>query len=131
MDMRTDEIVKLAKRRRLDAVLVCGQANVRALTGVNCDNAVLEVNNRIIESSNSRMGGTFNAVLYTDFRYIPMVHRVAPKLKCRDLKSFRIAGRRIGYESSISHAKFLQFQKLAPRGAKFVDVAEDLSRSAP
>ena len=116
----------LVKRRRLDAVLVCGQASVRAFAGVNCDNAVLEVNNRIIESSNRRMGGTFNAVLYTDFRYIPMVHRVAPKLKCRDLKSFKIAGKRIGYESSMPHAQFLKLQKLAPRGAKFVDVAEDL-----
>ncbi len=116
----------LVKRRRLDAVLVCGQANVRAFAGVNCDNAVLEIDNRIVESSNRRMGGTFNAVLYTDFRYIPMVHRVAPGLKCRDLKAFKARGRRIGYESSMPHAQFLKLQKLAPRGAKFVDVAEDL-----
>ena len=116
--MRLDEIRKLARRRRLDTMLVCGQANVRAITGVNCDNAILNFS--------TFPPFHFSTSLYTDFRYIPMVHRVAPELKCRDLKAFKITGRRIGYESSISHAKFLQFQKLAPRGAKFVDVAEDL-----
>ena len=110
MAMRLDKLDELAKRRRLDAILVCGQANVLALTGVNCDNAVLT-------------GGVF----YTDFRYIPMVHRVAPGLKCRDLKKLtKVAGARIGYESSIPHAQFLKLQKLAPRGAKFVDVSRDL-----
>ena len=116
--MRLDEIQKLARRRRLDTVLVCGQANIRALTGVNCDNAILNFS--------TFPPFRFSTSLYTDFRYIPMVHRVAPDLKCRDLKAFKITGRRIGYESSIAHAKFIQFQKLAPRGAKFVDVADDL-----
>jgi Xaa-Pro aminopeptidase len=55
-----------------------------------------------------------------------MVHRVAPGLKCRDLKAFKVRGRRIGYESSMPHAQFLKLRKLAPRGAKFVDVADDL-----
>ena len=41
--MRTDELVKIAKRRKLDLLLVHDQANVRALTGINCDNAVLVV----------------------------------------------------------------------------------------
>lgn len=41
--MRTEELVKIAKRRQLDMLLVRDQANVRALTGINCDNAVLEV----------------------------------------------------------------------------------------
>ena len=63
-----------------------------------------------------------------------MVHRVAPKLKCRDIKRFgtsrRGAGtsrpRRIGYESSISHARFLEWQKKFPK-AKFVDISKDLA----
>ena len=129
---RLDELRRLAKRRRLDAVLVCGQANVRAFTGVNCDNAIVEVDSsreaarhRFYASTHSATG-TYSTSLYTDFRYIPMVHRVAPELKCRDLKAFKVKGRRIGYESSMPHAQFLKLQKLAPRGAKFVDVAEDL-----
>ena len=41
--MRTEELEKIAKRRKLDLVLVANQANIRALTGINCDNAVVKV----------------------------------------------------------------------------------------
>ena len=73
--MRTEELENLAKRRKLDLVLVAGQANIRALTGITCDNAVLEV-------AGLRGCGVarFSIELFTDFRYVPMVHRVAPKL---------------------------------------------------
>ena len=119
--MRTEELEKIARKRKLDLVLVADQANIRALTGINCDNAILV----------SRLS---SLVLYTDFRYVPMVHRVAPKLKCLDIKRFGIsrsgAGasrpRRIGYESSISHARFLEWQKKFPK-AKFVDISKDLA----
>ena len=76
-------------------------ANVRALTGVDCDEAWVVV----------RDGG--EPTLYTDFRYIPMAHRVAPKLKVRDIKHFgpdlkRLWGgkgassRKIGFEKAKS-----------------------------
>lgn len=108
--MRIAELNKIAKKRKLDEVLVINQANVRALTGVNCDNAVLTLD-------------TF----YTDFRYVPMVHRVAPELKCRDLKHLEYKrAKRIGFEGSISHARFLALKKHAPR-AQFVDISKDLS----
>ena len=129
--MRIDELTKILKRRRLDMVLVANQANVRALTGINCDNAIVAV-----RRLSGRAGEKFEAVFYTDFRYVPMVHRVAPKLKCCDLKRLGTgrktlgAGasrpRRIGYESSISHARFLAWQKKFPK-ATFVDIAKDLA----
>ena len=123
--MRLEELTKIARRRRLDQVLVANEANIRALTGITCDNAIFQLATR-----NSQLVTSF----FTDFRYIPMVHRVAPKLKCRDIKRFgtsrRGAGtsrpRRIGYESSISHAKFLSWQKKFPR-ATFVDISKDLA----
>ena len=122
--MRTEELEKIAKRRKLDQVLVADPANIRALTGITCDNAVLVF----------RLA---SPVLYTDFRYIPMVHRVAPKLKVVDIKGLgkgkkgrgngeRGTGKRIGYESSIPHAKFLEWQKKFPK-AKFVDISKDLA----
>ena len=124
--MRTEELEKIANRRKLDVVLVADQANIRALTGINCDNAILAV---------KRLSGCaverFGVALYTDFRYVPMVHRIAPKLKCCDIKRFGKGKRRplrfnrIGYESSISHARFLEWQKKFPK-AKFVDVSKDL-----
>ena len=116
--MRIEELEKLAKRRKLDRVLVMTQANVRAFTGVNCDNAVVEVEGR--------------TTFYTDFRYVPMVHRVAPGLKVKDLRRLgrtRDARRetcRIGYEASIPHVQFLAWQKLFPK-ATFVDVSKDLA----
>ena len=124
-EMRTEELEKIAKRRKLDLVLVADQANVRALTGINCDNAILQT---------FQASQTFQTCIYTDFRYVPMVHRVAPKLKCRDIKRFGISRRgagtsrprRIGYESSISHARFLEWQKKFPK-AKFVDISKDLA----
>ena len=123
--MRTEELEKVAKRRKLDLVLVANQANIRALTGINCDNAILQT---------FQTSQTFHTCLYTDFSYVPMVHRVAPKLKCRDIRQFgKRAGRRspdrfnrIGYESSISHARFLEWQKKFPK-AKFVDISKDLA----
>ena len=119
--MRLEELEKIVHRRRLDLVLVVHEANIRALTGITCDNAILV----------SRL--TSHA-LYTDFRYIPMVHRVAPALKVKDIRGFgsartrdaRRKTRRIGYESSISHAKFLEWQKKFPK-ATFVDVSKDLA----
>ena len=119
-ESRLGELAKIARRRRLDLVLVSDQANIRAITGVNSDNAVLAVT--------AAGGGVApKTALYTDFRYVPMVHRVAPKLACRDIKRLKIEGSRIGYESSIPHSRYLSFVKRARR-AKFVDVAEDMAR---
>ena len=117
--MRLDELSRLAARRRLDQVLVMDQANIRALTGVNSDNAVVELKRR------ERSGG-YSAALYTDFRYVPMVHRVAPNLVCRDIRRLRVSGARIGYEPNIPHSKFLVLAKKAPR-ARFVDVSKEMS----
>ena len=123
--MRIEELKRIAHKRKLDRVLVADQANIRALTGINCDNAILQT---------FQTSQTFQTCIYTDFRYVPMVHRVAPKLKCCDIKRFgascRGAGtsrpRRIGYESTISHARFLEWQKKFPK-AKFIDISKDLA----
>lgn len=114
--MRMDALLRLADRRRLDQVLVFDQANVMAFAGVASDNAVVT-----------------REAIYTDFRYIPAARRVTKgtKLAVRDIKRLEGAvpggssGKRIGYESSISHARFLRLQKLFPR-AKFVDISKGL-----
>jgi len=108
--MRLEELKSIARRRKLDQVLVRNEANIRALTGIECDNAILTAER-----------------FYTDFRYVPMVHRMAPSLKVGDIRKFVPKGRRIGYESTISHAAFETLRKKASR-AKFVDIAEDLSK---
>ena len=131
-EMRTDELKKIAQRRKLDLMLVADQANIRALTGINCDNAVVKVEKVTEVKKVERVEVAF----YTDFRYVPMVHRVAPNLKCRDIKSlgaqrknFRAGAsrpRRVGYESSIPHDRFLKWQKNFPK-AKFVDISKDIA----
>ena len=106
------------REKQLDAAVVFNQANVRSLTGIDCDNACLLV----------KADGT--VVFHTDFRYVPMVHRVAPWLKVDDIKKvggarpFR-SGRakllKMGYESSVTHARFMQLAKAFP-GATFADI---------
>lgn len=110
--------------RKLDFSLVTDPANVRALTGINCDNAVL-----VCEGGDvcdlSRMR------LYTDFRFLPMVRRLAPQLRSADLKKLpQLAKggrtpRRIGFESSISVSALERFKQVFPR-ARFVDVEDEV-----
>ena len=106
------------REKQLDAAVVFNQANVRSLTGIDCDNACLLV----------KADGT--VVFHTDFRYVPMVHRVAPWLKVDDIKkvggarpfrSGRAKLQKMGYESSITHARFMQLEKAFP-GATFADI---------
>ena len=118
--MRLDELEKLARRRRLDTIVVIDEANLAAFTGVTCDNAVLTL------SPSKRRGARPTVVFYTDFRYVPMVHRVAPALACRDIRRVRLAGRRIGFESSIPYARYRALRQLGESSAKFIDVADDL-----
>ncbi len=107
------------------------QANVRSMTGVDCDNAWVVCSRR--EGADSDV-----VALYTDFRYIPMAHRVAPGLKVRDIKRFKAdiqklwggrgaAARRIGFEKAISVAEFDRLRSILPR-AKFADVTRELER---
>ena len=102
------------------------RANVRAVTGVDCDGEAWAV------VANGM------ATLYTDFRYIPMAHRVAPALRVRDVKRFEAdlrrafggrgaAGRRVGFEKAISVAEFEKLRKILPR-AKFADVTRELQK---
>ena len=131
--MRTEELVKVASVKKLDQVVVTEVPSIMALTGLNCDNGILEVRR------NAK--GGYGVTFYTDFRYIPMVHRVAPDLGCRDIKNFKfvraakgVAAKgtrrsgcvRIGVEYTVSHARYLSFAKDAPRCAKFVDISDDL-----
>ena len=125
---RLDALVKVLHHRRLTAVLVFGEANIRALTGVVCDNGCLLV---------SGVGASICFI--TDFRYVPMAHRVAPWLKTVELKrgvSFaetakRILGRtvargaRLGFEGAISTTRYLQLQKVF-RGVRFVDIEDEI-----
>ena len=141
------DIVKLMKRRKLDAVIVCGEANLKSLIGYSCDNGVLVVSKNFTHRTFSPFTFspfTFTFSFYTDFRYAPEARRKCRGLKVRDIKNFEIslAGRsaynggaavrarritswRIGYEGEIPHRRFVEFQKFAKK-AKFVDVSRDL-----
>ena len=117
--MRLEALCRLARKRRLDSLVVCGEANVLALTGVKCDNAVLRFERAADGSADFRF--------FTDFRYLAMVRRLAPSLGRSDLKRLAVHGRRIGYEGSIPVRAFDRFRKLAVRDAVFVDVGDDLA----
>ena len=121
---RLESLAAKAAKRRLDAALLFGEANIRAVTDVTCDNGCLVV----------RSGAA--PVFFTDFRYVPMAHRVAPWLKTVQLrrgenfaqaakKSLPRGVRRLGYEGSVPASRYLSLQK-AFRRATLVDVAEDV-----
>ena len=123
-DERLAALARRARHRRLEAVLLFGEANIRAVTDVTCDNGCLVV----------RPGSA--PVFVTDFRYVPMAHRVAPWLKTVQLKRgqpFAQAAqaalprgvRRLGYEGSVSASRYLSLAK-AFRRATLVDVADDV-----
>lgn len=122
---RLDELMCLAARRRLDAVVVFGEANIRSLTGVVCDNGCLLLD----------IAGGRRVVFYTDFRYVPMVHRVAPWLRVREVRRGKkfmdllyaegIRPKRLGYEAAITAKRYLELKKRFPK-AVLVDVYDDL-----
>ena len=123
-DERLEALARRAARRRLDAVLLFGEANVRAVTDVVCDNGCLVVSPHAAP------------IFITDFRYVPMAHRVAPWLKTVQLKRGQAFAdavktilprgiRRLGYEGSVPASRYRSLMK-AFRRTELVDVAEDV-----
>ena len=123
---RLDEVRAVARRRRLDLLILNNEFNVLSLTGVQSDNGVLV------------SGESLH--FYTDFRYTVMARRVAPWLDTREMwkpgesaKGLRaavaLAGvkcpRRIGYEGSIPASRYLDFRKAFPK-ATFVDFEREV-----
>ncbi|MDO5317873.1 MAG: aminopeptidase P family protein [bacterium] len=130
---RLATFAKVLRRRRLDVALVFGEANIRSLCDVVCDNGclvVLPLSSRAAETS---------CFFVTDFRYVPMVHRVAPWLKTIELRrgeTFaevvkgilarrRIKVARVGYEGAISATRYLQLKKAFPQ-VRMADVGDDI-----
>lgn len=119
---RLEEFALYVASQGLDAALVTTPANVRALTGVECDNAVVFVT-------------PAKTVFYTDFRYVPAVERLAPYLEIGDIKKFRgekpftmrgVKFRKVGFESSIPYSNYLKFSN-AFKGAELVDIEEGVA----
>lgn len=117
---RRSELERRAEEMGLDAVVIAAPANVKAFCGVDCDSAVLELR--------ERRGGGWDAALYTDFRYAPMVHRLFPRLETKDIARFRPRGSRLGYEGSVAHSRFLKWEQSSPDG-EFVDFSEAIAET--
>lgn len=120
---RLDSLMRLARRRRLDAVMLFGQKNILSLTGIDCDNGVL-----VIDGERVRYA--------TDFRYVPAVRRLAPGfpvVDChRDLNGTVLRFlrdvrplRRIGFEGDVPASRYLDLAKRLPH-TKFVDIGSEM-----
>lgn len=109
---------RLLESLRLDALVIRGEANLRARCGFGCDNGWLVV-------MPSR--GGVKCSFYTDARYTVAAKRFARGIAIADISRFRLPAKlkRVGYESAISHRDFLALSKFVPR-AEFVDVSRDL-----
>ncbi len=130
---RLDELSRLLRGRRLDAFFVFGEANIRALTGVACDNGCL-----VVFPLGKGRGATQRPPFFvTDFRYIPMVHRVAPWLETVEqmkglgltetvrnvLAQAGVKIARLGFEGAIPAKCYLDLQKRF-KGATLVEGEE-------
>ena len=113
MNNRIEELRAEMAKKKLDTVLVYNEFNVRAITGIECDNAcvVIPLNGKV----------TF----YTDFRYIPMVHRVRPDLACKDIKKVVFPGKKVGIEFSMTHSRYEKLKK-DHKGVNFVDFEKEI-----
>ena len=115
----------IQKKLKLDAVFILSEVNVYYFTGLTCDNAVL----LCIDGK--------EPVFYTDFRYIVMARRKAPGLKSEllwapseEAETLASKGKkwgRIGYEGTISAARFLKLREAFP-DAEWVDVSGDVMK---
>ena len=113
---RLEAFVSVVREKGLAAAVVYNQANVRALTGIDCDNACLLV----VPGKK-----TAKVVFHTDFRYVPMVHRLAPWLTVKDIKKVVFSGKKVGYESTVTAARYLGLVKKHPK-TEFVDIDADV-----
>lgn len=113
---RLRDFMTYCRRERLSTVLVANEYNIRALTGIQCDCGTLRITPE-----------TEEIVFHTDFRYIPMVHRVAPWLSTAEIGELQLDGNRIGYESTIPVNKYLKMKAMVKR-AKFIDITDELFR---
>ena len=124
-DQRAAALSRVMKKRKVDVVLTTDPLTIRALTGVCCDEAALYV---ILEGKKS-----VEYRLITDFRYVPMVHRVAPWLEVIPFPYHR-GGLRVDENVKAlgidgNHTTFAvveQWKTFFPK-ARFVDLAMDLA----
>ncbi len=124
-DKRATALAKLMKKQGVDVVLTTDPATIRALTGVCCDEAALYV------SPDGARSVKYS--LITDFRYAPMVRRVAPWLDVIPFPCHR-GGllvdekvKTLGIDGN--HTTFTvaeQWEEFFPN-AEFVDLAADLA----
>ena len=119
---RLEEFRASLATKGLDAAVVSSPANVRALTGVECDCVTLLVT-------------PARTVFFTDFRYAPAVARLAPYLEIGDILKFlraksplKVKGcsfDKVGFEPSIAYSAYERLKKVFPK-AEFVDVESDI-----
>lgn len=115
---RLDDFRHALCKRHLDLAVVRDKANIRALTGITCDSAILLVY------------ANKPPLFYTDFRYIPMVHRTAPWIEIRDSALFarqKVISkcRAVGFEGTTSYATWQKLTKSFPNAA-FTDILNDI-----
>jgi len=125
---RYESLVKRLAKRHIDVALVLAQKNILSLTGIDCDRACL------------LCPCAGEPILFTDFRYASAVRRLAPWLRCvqvkrgvtlpsavrRHLSSLRASRpARLGCEDSIEHSQYRELAKLFPR-SRIVDVEGEL-----
>lgn len=120
--LRLQRLQRIQKQQKLDAIIVLSEVNRYYLTGLNASNGVL------FSSAES--------AFYTDSRYLEMARKAIDFLPVRAvwrredepdvLQRLGRTWQRVGYEGSISVARFQQLQAALP-AVEWVDVTASLN----
>lgn len=106
--IRVNILSDLLRERKIDVAVIQSEANIRALTGIECDSATLVI---------TKKGET---TLYTDFRYGPMIRRTAPWMKLDDSAAFSKKkcisnkAKTVGFEDTLPVATWQDFPSYFP-----------------
>lgn len=122
---RLDDLFSAAKRKRFSALAIFDEADIRSLTGIQCDSACLLLNVK---------DGT--VTFFTDFRYIPAIQRTAPWINVVQLSRgfnelFQLLKKdgakwtKVGFEGQIKASLYLALSNTLPK-AKLVDIQSEI-----
>jgi Xaa-Pro aminopeptidase len=118
---RLDSLFAFAKQKRFNALAIFNEADIRALTGIQCDSACL-----LLDVKKHAL------TIFTDFRYVPAIQRTAPWINVVQLNRgfselFQILSKdgckwtKVGFEGQIKASLYLALVKALPK-AKLIDI---------
>jgi Xaa-Pro aminopeptidase len=122
---RLEDLFYVLRQKRFSALVIFDEADIRALTDIQCDSACL-----LLDVKNH------STTLFTDFRYIPAIQRLSPWINAVQLnrgfgelfetiKKTGAKWSKVGFEGTIKASLYLALAKALPK-AKLFDAQSEI-----